>query len=173
MPSVVEATGARDPISVADVLRLVDPALGWADLEALVANSSLPILVKGVMTAEDAVLAADRGAAGVIVSNHGGRQLDGVPATIDVVGEVADAVGDRMEVLMDGGVRRGTDVLTALALGARAVLVGRPALWGLAVAGEQGARRVLELLRDELELALALCGCPAPEAVSRAHVRRA
>jgi isopentenyl diphosphate isomerase/L-lactate dehydrogenase-like FMN-dependent dehydrogenase len=173
VPSVVEATGARDPISVADVLRLVDPALGWADLEALVADSSLPILVKGVMTAEDAVLAADRGAAGVIVSNHGGRQLDGVPATIDVVGEVADAVGDRMEVLMDGGVRRGTDVLTALALGARAVLVGRPALWGLAVAGEQGARRVLELLRDELELALALCGCPAPEAVSRAHVRRA
>ena len=173
VPSVVEATGARDPISVADVLRLVDPALGWADLEALVANSSLPILVKGVMTAEDAVLAADRGAAGVIVSNHGGRQLDGVPATIDVVGEVADAVGDRMEVLMDGGVRRGTDVLTALALGARAVLVGRPALWGLAVAGEQGARRVLELLRDELELALALCGCPVPEAVSRAHVRRA
>ena len=151
----------------------MDPALSWADLEALVSDSSLPVLVKGVMTAEDAVLAADRGAAGVIVSNHGGRQLDGVAATVDAVGEVAEAVGDRVEVLMDGGVRRGTDVVTALALGARAVLVGRPAVWGLAAAGTDGARRVLELLRDELELALALCGCPAPESVSRAHVQRA
>jgi isopentenyl diphosphate isomerase/L-lactate dehydrogenase-like FMN-dependent dehydrogenase len=173
VPSVAEATGASGPISVADVLRLVDPALSWADFEALVSDSSLPVLVKGVMTAEDAVLAADRGAAGVIVSNHGGRQLDGVAATVDVLGEVAEAVGDRVEVLMDGGVRRGTDVVTALALGARAVLVGRPALWGLAVAGTDGATRVLGLLRDELELALALCGCPAPELVSRAHVQRA
>ncbi len=173
VPSVVEATGARGPISVADVLGLVDPALDWADFEALVADCRLPVVVKGVMTAEDAILAADRGAAGVIVSNHGGRQLDGVEATVEAVGEVAEAVGDRVEVLMDGGVRRGTDVLTALALGARAVLVGRPALWGLAVAGEDGARRVLELLRDELEVAMALCGCPAPESVSRAHVRRA
>jgi isopentenyl diphosphate isomerase/L-lactate dehydrogenase-like FMN-dependent dehydrogenase len=173
VPSVAEATGVQGPISVADVLRLVDPALSWADLEALVSDSSLPVLVKGVMTAEDAVLAADRGAAGVIVSNHGGRQLDGVAATVDAVGEVAEAVGDRVEVLMDGGVRRGTDVVTALALGARAVLVGRPALWGLAVAGTDGATRVLGLLHDELELALALCGCPAPESVSRAHVQRA
>jgi 4-hydroxymandelate oxidase len=173
VPSVAEATGAGGPISVADVLGLVDPALDWADLEALVSESSLPILVKGVMTADDAVLAADRGAAGVIVSNHGGRQLDGVGSTVDAVGEVAEAVGDRVEVFMDGGVRRGTDVVTALALGARAVLVGRPAVWGLAAAGETGARRVLELLRDELELALALCGCPAPELVSRAHVQRA
>ena len=173
VPSVARATGAEGPISVADVLDLVDPALGWDDLEALASDSSLPVLVKGVMTAEDAVLAADRGAAGVIVSNHGGRQLDGVAATVDAVGEVAEAVGDRVEVLMDGGVRRGTDVVTALALGARAVLIGRPAVWGLAVAGEEGAGRVLELLRDEVELALALCGCPAPEAVSRAHVQRA
>jgi isopentenyl diphosphate isomerase/L-lactate dehydrogenase-like FMN-dependent dehydrogenase len=173
VPSLAEATGVQGPVSVADVLRLVDPALGWTDLEALVSDSSLPVLVKGVMTAEDAVLAADRGAAGVIVSNHGGRQLDGVAATVDVLGEVAEAVGDRVEVLMDGGVRRGTDVVTALALGARAVLVGRPALWGLAVAGTDGAMRVLGLLRDELELALALCGCPAPELVSRAHVQRA
>jgi isopentenyl diphosphate isomerase/L-lactate dehydrogenase-like FMN-dependent dehydrogenase len=173
VPSVAGASGAEGPISVADVLGLVDPALGWDDLERLVSDSSLPVLVKGVMTAEDAVLAADRGAAGVIVSNHGGRQLDGVAATVDTLGEVADAVADRVEVLMDGGVRRGTDVVTALALGARAVLVGRPALWGLAVAGEEGARRVLGLLRDELELALALCGCRTPEAVSRAHVQRA
>jgi isopentenyl diphosphate isomerase/L-lactate dehydrogenase-like FMN-dependent dehydrogenase len=171
VPSVARATGAAGPVSVADVLSLVDPALGWADLEALVSDSRLPVLVKGVMTAEDAVLAADRGAAGVIVSNHGGRQLDGVAATIDVVAEVAEAVGDRVEVLMDGGDRRGTDVVTALALGARAVLVGRPAIWGLAAAGEQGARHVLGLLRDEFELALALCGCPAPDEVSRAHVQ--
>jgi 4-hydroxymandelate oxidase len=126
-----------------------------------------------VMTAEDAVLAADRGAAGVIVSNHGGRQLDRAAATVDAVGEVAEAVGDRIEVLMDGGVRRGTDVVAALALGAQAVMVGRPAVWGLAAAGTDGARRVLELLRDEFELALALCGCPAPESISRAHVQRA
>jgi isopentenyl diphosphate isomerase/L-lactate dehydrogenase-like FMN-dependent dehydrogenase len=172
VPSVAELPGAQGPISVADVLRLVDPALNWADLEALVSDSSLPVLVKGVMTAEDAVLAAERGAAGVIVSNHGGRQLDRVAATVDVVGEVADAVGDRVEVLMDGGVRRGTDVVAALALGARAVLVGRPAVWGLAAAGADGARRVLELLREELELALALCGCPGPESVTRAHVQR-
>jgi 4-hydroxymandelate oxidase len=173
VPGLLGATGSQEPLKVHEVLDRVDPTLDWADLEAMVADSSLPILVKGVMTAEDAVLAAERGAAGVIVSNHGGRQLDGVAASVDVVGEVAEAVGDRVEVLMDGGVRRGTDVFTALALGARAVLVGRPALWGLAVAGEEGARRVLELLRDELELALALCGCPAPEAVSQAHVRRA
>ena len=172
VPSVAELTGAQGPISVADVLRLVDPTLSWADLEGLVADSSLPVLVKGVMTAEDAVLAADRGAAGVIVSNHGGRQLDRVAATVDVVGEVAEAVGDRVEVLMDGGVRRGTDVVAALALGARAVLVGRPAVWGLAAAGTDGARRVLDLLREELELALALCGCPGPESVTRAHLQR-
>jgi len=173
VPSVAGATGVEGPISVADVLGLVEPALGWDDLERLVEDSSLPVLVKGVMTAEDAVLAADRGAAGVIVSNHGGRQLDGVAATVDAVGEVADAVADRVEVLMDGGVRRGTDVVAALALGARAVLVGRPVLWGLAAAGEKGARQVLGLLRDELELALALCGCRTPDAVSRAHVQRA
>ena len=131
------------------------------------------MLVKGVLTAEDARLAVEHGAAGVIVSNHGGRQLDGVPASIEALPEVVEAVAERAEVFMDGGVRRGTDVLVALALGARAVLVGRPLLWGLAVGGEDGARRVLEILRDELELALALCGCAAPEAVSRAHVRRA
>jgi isopentenyl diphosphate isomerase/L-lactate dehydrogenase-like FMN-dependent dehydrogenase len=173
VPSVAETAGSGAPISVADVLSLVDPALAWPDLEALVNESSVPVLLKGVMTAEDALLAADHGAAGVIVSNHGGRQLDGVAATIDAVGEVAEAVGDRIEVLMDGGVRRGTDVLTALALGARAVLVGRPPVWGLAAAGEEGARRVLELLREELEVALALCGGRTPDSLSRAHVHHA
>jgi isopentenyl diphosphate isomerase/L-lactate dehydrogenase-like FMN-dependent dehydrogenase len=172
VPSLA-ATGSDQPASVAEVLRLVDPTLTWGDLEALTGTCPLPVLVKGVLTAEDARLAVEHGAAGVIVSNHGGRQLDGVPASIEALPEVVEAVAERGEVFMDGGVRRGTDVLVALALGARGVLVGRPLLWGLAVGGEDGARRVLELLRDELELALALCGCSTPQAVSRAHVRRA
>ncbi len=110
---------------------------------------------------------------GIVVSNHGGRQLDGVPATLDVLPEVVDAVGDRIEVLLDGGVRRGIDVVKALALGARVVLAGRAVIWGLATAGEAGATRVLELLKAEIELGLTLLGAPTPEAVTRAHVRRA
>jgi isopentenyl diphosphate isomerase/L-lactate dehydrogenase-like FMN-dependent dehydrogenase len=168
--SVDAGVGAPEPLTPREILELVDPSLSWKDLDGLTSGCELPVLVKGILTAEDARLAVEHGAAGVIVSNHGGRQLDGVPATLDVLPEVVDAVGGRVEVLIDGGIRRGTDVLVALALGARAVLVGRPALWGLAVGGEQGARRVLEILRGELELALALCGCPAPAAVAREHV---
>jgi isopentenyl diphosphate isomerase/L-lactate dehydrogenase-like FMN-dependent dehydrogenase len=128
-------------------------------------------VVKGLLTAEDAKLACEHGAAAVVVSNHGGRQLDGVSATLDVLEEVVDAVEGRAEVLLDGGVRRGTDVLKALALGARAVLIGRPMLWGLAVDGEEGVARVLELFRRETELGLALLGCTSPADVSRAHVQ--
>jgi isopentenyl diphosphate isomerase/L-lactate dehydrogenase-like FMN-dependent dehydrogenase len=149
---------------------LVDESLTWRTLEELAATLPVPVLVKGVHHPDDAVLAADHGAAGVIVSNHGGRQLDGVPATLDLLEPVVQAAGDRLEVLVDGGVRRGTDVAAALALGARAVLVGRPALWGLTVAGEAGARHVLELLRAELELALTLLGAPSPAHVTRRHV---
>ena len=128
--------------------------------------------LKGILTAEDASLACEHGAAGLVVSNHGGRQLDGVPATLDALPEVAEAVAGRAEVYLDGGVRRGTDVAKALALGARAVFVGRPALWGLAAGGrEEGARHVLEILRDEIRLALILLGCPRPEDVGPAHVR--
>jgi len=152
--------------------QVVDPSITWRDLEWLRSVSSLPILVKGILTEEDARLACEHGVDGVIVSNHGGRQLDGVPATLDALPEVVEAVGGRCLVLMDGGIRRGTDVVTALALGARAVLVGRPALWGLAVDGEEGVRRVLELLREEVELALRLLGCATPSAVTRAHVGR-
>jgi isopentenyl diphosphate isomerase/L-lactate dehydrogenase-like FMN-dependent dehydrogenase len=111
--------------------------------------------------------------AGIVVSNHGGRQLDGVSATLDALEEVVEAAAGRTEILVDGGVRRGTDVVKALALGARAVLVGRAALWGLTVNGEAGVRRVLELLRDEVELALMLLGCSSPAEVTGAHVRRA
>ena len=136
----------------------IDPALTWDDLEWLTSITRLPVLVKGVLRGDDAALAVQAGARGVIVSNHGGRQLDGAIAAIDALPEVVAAVADRVDVLVDGGVRRGTDIVKAIALGASAVLLGRPLLWGLAVDGEAGARHVLELLRDELDLALALCG---------------
>ncbi len=148
----------------------VSPSVSWRDIEWLAARTRLPVLVKGVLTREDALLAVEHGAAGVIVSNHGGRQLDGAAASLDALPEVVEAVAARVPVLMDGGIRRGVDVLKALALGARAVLVGRPVLYGLAVDGEAGVRRVLELLRDELERGLALLGCTRPELVTRDHV---
>ncbi len=143
----------------------------WRDAERL-AGGGLPLVLKGIITAEDAHLACEHGAAAIVVSNHGGRQLDTVAATIDALPEVVEAVDGRLEVYLDGGVRRGTDVVKALALGARAVLVGRPPLWGLAVDGEAGARRVLELLHAELALALQLTGCRTPADVTRAHVGR-
>ena len=151
----------------------VDPTLSWRDLEELCSRFGVPVLVKGVLGPEDAELSLEHGAAGVVVSNHGGRQLDGVPATADVLAEVADAVAGRGALLVDGGIRRGTDVLRALALGADAVLVGRAALWGLAVDGEAGVARVLTMLRDEVAAGLALLGCTRPDDVTRAHVRRA
>ena len=150
--------------------RAFDTSLSWRDLEWL-SGYGVPVVVKGILTAEDARLACEHGAAAIVVSNHGGRQLDGVPASIEVLAEVTEAVDGRAEVLLDGGVRRGTDVLKALALGARAVLVGRAMLWALAVDGEAGVRHVLELLRAELELGLALLGCSSPRDVLRAHVR--
>jgi 4-hydroxymandelate oxidase len=149
-----------------------DTSLTWRDLAWLRGMSPLPIVLKGVLRADDARRAADHGVAAVVVSNHGGRQLDGAVASLDALPAVADAAGDRLEVLMDGGIRRGTDVLIALALGARAVLLGRPVLWGLAVAGEAGAAQVLTLLRDEVDLALALAGCTSPAEVSDSLIAR-
>jgi isopentenyl diphosphate isomerase/L-lactate dehydrogenase-like FMN-dependent dehydrogenase len=157
-------------VSPDDAHRDVSASLTWRDVERLAGDVGLPVVLKGILTAEDAVLACAHGAAALVVSNHGGRQLDGVPATIDVLPEVVEAVGGRIEILLDGGVRRGTDVLKALALGARAVLVGRPPLWGLAVDGEAGATRVLELLQAEILLALQLLGCCSPGEVTAAHV---
>lgn len=173
VPSVQAALGSSRAVTIEETFALMDPALSWRDLEAVASTASVPVLVKGVLTAEDAALALDHGAAGVVVSNHGGRQLDCALATADALPEVVEAVAGRAPVLVDGGIRRGGDVAIALALGAAAVLVGRPALWGLAVGGEAGATRVLELLRVELELALALCGCDSPTALGRAHVRPA
>jgi 4-hydroxymandelate oxidase len=147
-----------------------DATVSWRDLEWL-AGYGLPVLIKGLLTAEDAKLACEHGAAAVVVSNHGGRQLDGVSATLDVLEEVVDAVDGRAEVLLDGGVRRGTDVLKAIALGARAVLIGRAMLWGLVAAGEEGVTDVLHMFQQEIELGLALLGCTSPADVSRAHVQ--
>ena len=138
-----------------------DANLTWDDVDWLRSISPLPVIIKGVLAPEDASLAVEHGADAVIVSNHGGRQLDGVPAPITVLPYIVDAVAGRIEILLDGGVRRGTDVLKAIALGARAVLVGRPVLWGLTLDGEAGVTSVLEHLRGEIDLAMALAGCPS------------
>lgn len=137
---------------------MLDASLDWDDLEWLVGATSLPVVVKGVHRADDAEHAVEAGAAGVIVSNHGGRQLDTVPATIEMLPAVAEAVGERADVLLDSGVRRGTDVVKALALGARAVLIGRPVLWALATGGSVGVRDAIELLVAETLEAMTLCG---------------
>ena len=162
----------RGGVTPLEAFSWMSQSVSWRDVEQLASDSGLPVLVKGVLTGEDAVLACEHGAAGIVVSNHGGRQLDGVSATIDALPEVVEAVAGRVPVLVDGGVRRGTDVVKALALGAEAVLAGRAPLWGLAAAGEAGARHVLELLRDEIELALKLVGATSPRDVSRDRVQR-
>ncbi|MER7271831.1 alpha-hydroxy acid oxidase [Micromonospora carbonacea] len=140
----------------------MDAGLGWERIAWLRGITSLPILLKGVLHPADARLAVAHGVDGLLVSNHGGRQLDGALATLDALPGIVAAVGGRLPVLVDGGVRRGTDVLVALALGATAVLVGRPVLWGLAVGGATGVRHVLELLRADLDRALALAGAARP-----------
>ncbi|MFB2979457.1 alpha-hydroxy acid oxidase [Microseira sp. BLCC-F43] len=140
-------------------LEQLNPALTWKDLEWLQSLSPLPLVVKGILRGDDAVRAVECGAKGVIVSNHGGRQLDSAIASIDALSEIVAAVGNKADILVDGGIRRGTDILKALALGAKAVLLGRPILWGLAVGGEPGVQHIIELLRDELDLAMALSGC--------------
>jgi 4-hydroxymandelate oxidase len=136
-----------------------DANLTWEDIDWLRSVSPLPVIVKGILVPDDAELAIEHGAAAIIVSNHGGRQLDGAPASITMLSAIVEAVEGRVEVLIDGGIRRGTDVLKALALGARAVLVGRPVLWGLTLDGEAGVTAVLQHLRGELDLAMALAGC--------------
>ena len=164
---------ALDAGVAGDGLDLLDPALDWAYLERLVSSVPVPVVVKGVLEPEDAVLAAEHGAAGVVVSNHGGRQLDGVAPTIEALPAIVAAAGERLEVMIDGGIRRGTDVAVAIALGAQAVLAGRMPVWGLAAAGEEGACTVLELLREELAVALHLTGCGSVAELGSQHVSRA
>ena len=164
------ASWARTP---GDFASLIDPDLKWSDIERFASDSQLPVIVKGVLRADDARLAAEHGARAIVVSNHGGRQLDTTVAAADALPEVVEAVGEQLDVLVDGGIRRGTDVLKALALGARAVMIGRPLLWGLAVDGADGARRVLEILLSELDAALALAGAPRAAELDGSFVTRA
>ena len=152
------------------VSRQLDPTLTWKDVEWLRANSRLPLLLKGIVRGDDAALAVEAGAAGVIVSNHGGRNLDSSPATLDALPQVVEAVAGRVEVLMDGGIRCGGDVLKALCLGARAVLIGRPVLWGLAVEGQAGVEEVLAGIRRDLDDNLALLGCPDVRTLGRDYL---
>jgi L-lactate dehydrogenase (FMN-dependent) and related alpha-hydroxy acid dehydrogenases len=165
LPTLPDASG--DSGLAAYCARMLDPSLTWSDLDWLCPITGLPILVKGIVRGDDAARAVEHGASAVIVSNHGGRQLDTAIATIRALPEIVHAVAGRVEVLIDGGVRRGTDIIKAIALGARAVLIGRPVLWGLAVSGERGVARVLEMLRDELDLTMVLCGCRSLADVQR------
>ncbi len=151
-------------------LETVGHSLTWADLAEIRSWSPLPLVLKGIMTGEDARLAVEHGADAIVVSNHGARQLDRVAAPIDVLEEVVDAAGGRLEIWVDGGVRRGLDIAIALALGARGVMIGRPALWALAAGGQAGVERALAILREEFEIALALLGAPTPGDVRSAHV---
>jgi len=154
------------------VHNLLDGSLTWESVDWLRSITRLPILIKGILTAEDAELCIQHGAAGIVVSNHGGRQLDGAIATIDALPEIAAQVAGRVPLLLDGGIRRGTDVFKALALGAKAVLIGRPYLWALAAAGQDGVSQVLSMLRAELELTMALAGCKRVDEISRSFVVR-
>ncbi|XP_070328410.1 2-Hydroxyacid oxidase 1 isoform X3 [Odocoileus virginianus] len=141
------------------VAKAIDPSISWEDIKWLRRLTSLPIVAKGILRGDDAKTAVKHGLDGILVSNHGARQLDGVPATIDALPEIVEAVEGKVEVFLDGGVRKGTDVLKALALGAKAVFVGRPIIWGLASQGEKGVQDVLEILKEEFWLAMALSGC--------------
>ena len=173
VPAIVAARQRGGDTTEHHSLGLLESGLEWDYVTELHERWKVPVLVKGLVTAEDATLACEHGAAGVVVSNHGGRQLDGTIASLEALPEVVEAVGDRADVFLDGGVRRGTDVVMALALGARAVLVGRPALYGLAFGGSKGVEQVLEIFREEIENALALLGCRSPAEVTAAHVKPA
>ena len=148
----------------------VEPALTWRDIGWISSICKIPVLIKGVLNPDDADRAAKEGTAGIIVSNHGARNLDTVPATVDALPQVADRVAGRIPVLVDGGIRRGTDVVKALALGANAVLIGRPYLYGLAIGGCDGVQRVIEILRNELEMTMGLLGHTSIQAIDRSAI---
>jgi isopentenyl diphosphate isomerase/L-lactate dehydrogenase-like FMN-dependent dehydrogenase len=169
LPNVI--VPGKGPMPLIDVATaLAESAVTWADLRWIREIWKGPIVIKGVLTADDALRSIDEGAAGISVSNHGGRQLDGVPASLRALPEVVEAVKGRIEVLMDGGIRRGTDIAKAIAMGARAVLCGRAYAYGLAAAGEAGVDRAIEILRADLERTLRLLGCPSIAALDRSYV---
>ena len=163
-------TGFVMPVGLPHDELVFDPDITWDDIAWIREHAPLPVLIKGIMTAEDARLAVEAGADGIVVSNHGARQLDSVAATITVLPEIVEAVDGRVPVVVDGGVRRGTDVFKALALGAAAVMVARPICWGLAVGGEEGVIDVLRILRAELENTMALAGTRALPDITRSLV---
>ena len=149
------------------VYNLLEPALTWDTVSWIRSLTKMPVILKGILTPEDARLAVEHGVSGILVSNHGGRNLDTVPATVEALPGVVEAVQGRCPILLDGGIRRGTDIVKALALGAQAVLIGRPYLWGLAVAGAEGVERVVSILRAELEATMRLCGTPGLDQINR------
>ncbi len=170
VPGENEKREPRAP-AVAAMWRSHTPNMTWDYVDWLKSAADLPVILKGILSPEDAALAVERGADGIVVSNHGARQLDGVVATIDALPDVVDAVGGKIPVLMDGGIRRGTDAMKALAIGAKAVLIGRPYVWGLAAFGQVGVKRVIELLRAELALSMALAGKPNVASMDRSLIK--
>ncbi|KFQ21610.1 Hydroxyacid oxidase 2 [Mesitornis unicolor] len=166
LPPHMKLKNIEDAFEVCKISPL-DPSVTWNDIYWLRSLTHLPIIIKGILTKEDAELAVRHGVQGIIVSNHGGRQLDGGPATIDALVEVVEAVQDRVEVYLDGGIRKGSDVLKALSLGAKCVFIGRPALWGLTYKGEEGLQDVLRILQDEFRLSIALAGCANVSEIGR------
>jgi len=166
------ASAGDDPVSLwSYVSKQHDPSVDWDDLAWFRSLWNGPLAIKGIMTGEDARRAVDHGIDAIVVSNHGGRQLDSLPSAIEVLPEVADAVGDRAEVILDGGVRRGTDVIKALSLGARACMIGRPALYGLGAGGQVGVERAIEIFQTEIDRALGLLGRPRLADLDRSAVR--
>jgi 4-hydroxymandelate oxidase len=171
LPMLEAASSRHREMSPRELFALVDAGAGWSRIEELAALAGLPLVVKGVLAAADARAACEHGAAGVVVSNHGGRQLDGACPSLEALPEVVESLGGRTAVLLDGGVRRAADVVKALALGADAVMLGRPVFWALAARGEVGVAHLLGLLREELKLTLALLGCATPGDLGSEHLR--
>ncbi|KAF7269085.1 hypothetical protein GWI33_017842 [Rhynchophorus ferrugineus] len=165
--TVTNEEGKLTGSAMNDLGNLFDASLDWGDISWLKSITRLPIILKGILTVEDALLAAKVGVAGILVSNHGARQVDGTPASVEALAEIAPAVGDKLELYLDGGVSDGTDVFKALALGARMVFMGRPSLWGLAYDGENGVRKILNIVKTELDYAMALTGCATIEDIKR------
>uniref|UniRef100_U5ETN3 (S)-2-hydroxy-acid oxidase n=1 Tax=Corethrella appendiculata TaxID=1370023 RepID=U5ETN3_9DIPT len=147
-----------------------DASLTWKDVKWLLSFTKLPVIVKGILTKEDAVIAVNLGVKGIIVSNHGARQIDSVPASIEALPEIVQAVGDRVTIMIDGGVTQGTDIFKAIALGAKMVFIGRNALWGLAVNGQKGVEHIIEILKNELDLAMTLAGTPTLKDINKEFV---
>jgi 4-hydroxymandelate oxidase len=171
LPCVPVPEDFAGPVSPTDVTSFMQEGLSWDDIGDFMEMTDLPVVLKGILSPEDAKIATDLGAAGIIVSNHGGRQLDTAIATIEILPEIVDAAGDGVEVLVDGGITRGTDVVKALALGAKGAMLARPITWALAIAGKEGVAEALAMLTSETADALALCGCSTPAEATRELVR--